>query len=190
MNSELLSRALPVSSTLLLLAPPAQAVVVSPADPPEWTDRRRVFFDKCFGPQAILETAPGMIVDTARGFPRQWSRGGLGCRQEAEVAARAVRLHREDPRYFRMPDGRFGRRLAHAVRSTVIVRGADGPDTIGLARLADVYGAWAIATLWNPPDQRNIPQFAKYGTLGLGFKAGSNVFREFSPDVKKVLRRP
>lgn len=179
-------------------SPPAVAAPV--VDPPEWSDRRGVFLKKLFGPQAIFETVPGTIFDTVRGFPRQWGRGGVGIakRLGSQYGQFAVgetielgvsALHREDPRYFRMPDARFGRRLGHAMLSTVVVRGGDGRNTIGLARLANVYGAWAIATTWNPPDQRNVLQIAKYGTLGLGIKAGSNVFREFWPDVKKRLKR-
>ena len=180
-------------------APPVP--VTAPIDPPEWSDRRRVFFRKLFGPQAILETVPGTIFDTARNFPRQWGRTGLGTvkRLGSQYGQFAIgetiemgvsALHREDPRYFRLPDAHIAPRIGHALKSTVIVRGADGSDTVGLARLADVYGAWAVATLWNPPDQRNIRQILKYGTLGLGIKAGSNVFREFWPDIKKRLKRP
>ena len=180
-----------------VVAPPAEAVVA----PPQWSDRGRVFFKKLFGPQAVLETVPATIFDTARNFPRQWGRGGYGIAKRVgsqygqfaigeAIELGVSALHREDPRYFRMAGQPFGRRLGHALKSTVIVRGANGSDTIGLARLADVYGAWAIATLWNPPDQRNIQQIMKYGTLGLGIKAGSNVFREFWPDVKKKLKRP
>ncbi len=183
------------------LVQPDTAMAVTPLDPPEWSDRRGVFFKKLFGPQAILETVPGTIFDTARGFPRQWGRGGLGAakRLGSQYGQFAIgetielgvsALHREDPRYFRRPDGRFNQRLGHALKSTVVVRGAGGSDTIGLARLADVYGAWAIATMWNPPDQRNLRQISKYGTLGLGIKAGSNVFREFWPDVKRRFGRP
>ncbi len=169
-----------------------------PFEAPSWTDRREVFLKKLFGPQAILETVPGTAFDTARGFPRQWGRGGtgitkrLGSQYGQFVIGEGIEmgvsaLHREDPRYFRMPDAHFGRRLGHALASTVVVRGASGNPTIGLARLADVYGAWAIATTWNPPDQRNPAQIAKYGTLGLSLKAASNVFREFWPDVKHKL---
>ena len=171
---------------------------VDSVDPPNWSDRREVFFKRLFGPQALLETLPGTPFDTARGFPRQWGRGGIGIskRLGSQYGQFAVgeaielgvsALHREDPWYFRMPDGRFGARLKHSLISTVVVRGADGSPTIGLARLADVYGASGIATMWNPPDQRNVVQIAKYGTLGLGIKVGSNVFREFGPDVKRHL---
>ncbi len=60
--------------------------------------------------------------------------------------------------------------------------------TLGVARLANVYGGWAVATLWNPPDQRNVLGILGYGSLGMSIKAGSNVFREFWPDVKKRLK--
>ena len=61
------------------------------------------------GGQAFLETIPGTIFDYARGFPRQWGRGGLGVVKRLgsqygqfvvgemiEVGVSA--LHREDPR--------------------------------------------------------------------------------------------
>lgn len=169
-------------------------------DTPSWSDRRQVFFKKLFGPQAFLETVPGAAFDTARGFPSQWGRGGtgvakrLGSQYGQFIVGESIELgvsalHREDPRYFRMPEGRFGQRLRHALASTVIVRGADGSNTIGLARLADVYGSWAIASTWNPPDQRNAWKIVGNGTFGLGIKASSNLFREFWPDVKRRFGR-
>lgn len=168
--------------------------------PPTWAERRQVLLKKMFGPQAILETVPGAAFDTARDFPRQWGRGGPGITKRlgsqygqfviGEVIEMGVSaLHKEDPRYFRMPNARFRKRLGHALTSTVVVRDIHGKPTIGLARLADVYGAWAIATTWNPPEQRHVGQIMKYGTLGLSIKAASNVFREFWPDVKRKLRR-
>ena len=201
MNSKLrpLLRALIVSCLCLPFAA-AQEPPAAQIDSPAWSDRRHVFIRKLLGPQAILETVPGAAFDTARGFPRQWGRGGsgiekrLGSQYGQFVVGETIELgvsaiHREDPRYFRMPDGNFGPRLLHALASTVIVRGAGGSKTIGLARLANVYGSWAIATSWNPPDQRNLGKIAASGTFGIGIKAGSNVFREFWPDVKRRLVR-
>jgi hypothetical protein len=180
--------------------PPPPGVPAVQFDPPNWSDRRQVFFKKLFGPQAILETVPGAAFDTARGFPSQWGRGGtgvakrLGSQYGQFVVGESIELgvsalHREDPRYFRMPEGRFGQRLRHALVSTVVVRGADGSNTIGLARLANVYGSWAVATTWNPPDQRNPWKIAGNGTFGLGIKASSNLFREFWPDVERRFGR-
>lgn len=175
-------------------------VASMPIAPPDWTDRRRVFFKKLFGPQALLETVPGTIFDTARNFPNQWGRTTRGTAKRLgsqygqflvgetiELAVSAI--HSEDPRYFRMPDASMKKRIGHALVSTVVVRKADGKgNTIALARLADVYGAWAVATLWSPPDQRNFKAIATWGTFGLTIKAASNVFCEFWPDIRKAMK--
>ncbi|MFN7932679.1 MAG: hypothetical protein U0R19_05090 [Bryobacteraceae bacterium] len=172
----------------------------TPFQPPTWSDRRHVFLRRVFGPQAVLETVPGTAFDTARNFPYQWGRTGkgvakrLGSQYGQFVVGEGIEmgvsaLHKEDPRYFRMPDAPFGRRLGHAIVSTVITRGVDGNRTIALSRLANVYGAWAIATTWNPPDQRDALRIFKYGSLGLSLKVAGNVFREFWPDVKQKLRK-
>ena len=205
-----LARAQAPADTVAMPAPaeaPATATAPAPAAPPpapfippKWSDRRGVFFKRLFGPQAILETVPGTAFDTARNFPRQWGRTirGTGQRLGSQYGQFAIGeviemgvsfLHKEDPRYFRMPDARFGRRLGHALASTVVVRGVDGTPTVAFSRLANVYGAWAIATTWNPPDQRSVGKIATYGTMGLSIKAASNVFREFWPDVKRRLAK-
>lgn len=184
----------PVAATAVQSVAPAAA-----PGAPTWADRRRVFLKRLFGPQAILETILGAAFDTARGFPAQWPRAGtgfakrVGSQYEQFLAGETIELgvsvlHHEDPRYFRMSDATFGRRLGHALAATVVVRGADGSRTIGLARLANVYGSWEIASSWNPPQQRNVWKIAGNGTLGLGLKAGSNLFREFWPDVKHRFR--
>lgn len=168
--------------------------------PPDWADRRHVFFKRLVGPQAILETVPGTAFDTARGFPSQWGRSWsgiekrLGSQYGQFVIGESIELgvsalHHEDPRYFRMPDSRFGKRLKHSLISTIIVPGNDGGPTLGIARLANIYGSWAIATAWHPSDQRNVFKIAGIGSLGLGLKAGGNVFREFWPDVKRHLKK-
>lgn len=183
-------------------APKAAAAVEAQlaVTPPSWTDRRNVFFRKLVGPQAFIETVPGAIFDTARGFPGQWGRSGLGFAKRLGsqygqfivgefIEAGVSVLHREDPRYFRMPGERFGKRLGHALSGTFVVRGAHGGRTLAVGRLANIYGSWAIATFWNPADQRNAVKIFGNGSLGIGIKAGSNVFREFWPDVKKRLKK-
>ncbi len=182
-----------------LAARPAALTVADNIEPPTWKDRGNVFLHKLVGPQAILETVPGTAFDYARGFPRQWGRGGIGIAKRLgsqygqflvgeTIEVGVSVLHREDPRYFRMPQGTIRRRIGHALLSTVIVRGAHGGHTLGVGRLANVYGGWAVATLWNPAEQRNALKIFGYGSLGLGLKAGSNAFREFWPDVKKLIK--
>lgn len=139
---------------------PARNVTSDPVAalvPPTWADRRHVLVSHLFGPRAVLETVPGTLFDTARGFPRQWGRGGtgftkrLGSQYGQFVVGEGIEmgvsaLHKGDPRYVSLPDERFSRRLRHALGSTVVVRGADGSPAVGLARLANLYGSWTTAT--------------------------------------------
>ncbi len=179
----------------------AQAVLSTPpSQPPTWQDRRGVFFKRLLGPQAVIETIPGTIFDTARNFPHQWGRGPVGIAKRFGsqygqfIVGEGIELgvsafHREDPRYTRMPEGTIGQRIRHAIHRTFIVPGANGGNTIALARIANVYGSWAIATSWNPPDQRDPVRILRNGTMGMGFKVCGNLFNEFWPDVKRRLRR-
>lgn len=163
---------------------------------PSWAVRRNVFLKRLVSPQAIYETVPGATFDQVRNFPKEWERTatGYGLRNASQYGQFLVgesiefgvsAFHHEDPRYYRMPDASFGQRIRNCLVSGVRVRTADGiHNTIALARLSNVYGAWAIATTWNPPSQRDFSKIMLYGSLGLGLKTSANFFREFWPDVK------
>jgi hypothetical protein len=179
----------------------------SPADPvvpaPDWTVRRSVFLKKLVGLQAAYETFPGTFSDHARNFPREWGRtwSGFGKRTASQygqfVLSESIEfgvsaLHHEDPRYHRLGDGSYLRRGGHAMAGAVVTQNEQGRPTPALARIAGVYGAWAIAAYaWNPPGQQNARKVIFYGSVGLLFKSSSNLFREFWPDVKgKFSRKP
>ena len=169
MNSKLRSmHGAPIVSCLCLPFPAARV------DFPVRPDRRRIFCKKLLGPQTILKTIPGAVFDIARGFPRQWDRSlGVAGRMRSQhghfvvgerIELALFALHRDGPRSFRMTVGNCGPRLRHSLAGTVDGCGADGSNTIGLARLANVYGGWAVATSWNAPDQRNAGKIAARGT--------------------------
>ena len=188
--------------TFAQTAPAPVAPVASGVPDPSWAIRRSVFLKRLVSTQALVETFPGAGFDEARNFPKQWGRGidGFGKRVGSQYGQFAVgeaiefaisAFHREDPRYFRMPDASIGKRIRHALISGVWVRSADGThQTVAVARLANVYGSWAIATSWNPPEQRSFTSIMTYGSLGLGIKTSTNLFREFWPDIKtRVFHR-
>lgn len=164
---------------------------------PSWSIRRDVFFKKLVSPQAAYETFPGATFDQARNFPGEWHRSfegyakRVGSQYGQFVVGEGIEFgvsafHKEDPRYFRMPEGTIGQRIKHALISGVRVKTADhSHDTVALARLANVYGSWAIATSWNPPSQRDFGKIVLYGSMGLGMKTSANFFREFWPDIRQ-----
>lgn len=168
--------------------------------PPTWKERRDVTFGKLFGPQAILETVPGAVFDTARDFPSSWGRrpSGFGKRVLSQYGQFAVgegiewgvaAFRQEDPRYHRKGPGPMGGRIRHVLASGVMTLNDKGERTLYVGRLANIYGSWAIASRWNPPEVHGARSVLLNGSLGLGLKIGANAFREFWPDFKEKRRK-
>lgn len=168
--------------------------------PPTWRERRDVALGKLFGPQAILETMPGAAFDTARNFPHSWGRGapGFGKRALSQygqfAAGEGIELgvaafRREDPRYHRVGPGPMGKRIKHVIASGAVTLNDKGDRTLYLGRLANIYGSWAIASRWNPPEVHGASSVVLNGSLGLALKIGASGFREFWPDFKQGRKR-
>ena len=103
------------------------------------------------------------------------------------IEAGVQAIHHEDPRYFRMGKGGFGKRLKHSVVSTFWVPKPGGGHTFAYSVPAGVYGSWAIATRWSPPDLQTPFKIVQWGSVGMGIKVSANSFREFWPDIKKKV---
>lgn len=160
--------------------------------------RMRVYLKKLFGPQAIYETVPGAISDHVRNFPHQWGRGfdGFGKRTASQygqfvlsttIEAGVQAIHSEDPRYFPSQDHGIWKRTRHAISSSFWVNKPGGGKTFAYSMPAGVYGSWAIATLWSPPDLQTPWKIMQWGSVGMGIKVGANVGREFWPDIRRKL---
>jgi len=165
---------------------------------PDWRVRRQVLLKQMLGPQAVLEVLPGLAFDESRNFPSPWGRGPTGVAKRfgnqygqfviGEFIEFGVSsLHNEDPRYFRLGDGTAWQRTRHVFKNTFFAHHADGAPGMSLAagRILGVYGAWGVATRWNPPAQQTVSQFLLYGTVGMLTKTGGNAMREFWPDVRR-----
>ncbi len=97
-------------------------------------------------------------------------------------------LH-QDPRYF--PSERKGlwRRMAHAVRDTVLTHTDSGGETFSTWRMGSAYGEAFLIQLvvsrtgWIPYGLGFLQ-----GSLRVGFDLVTNLSTEFWPDIKKKLR--
>jgi len=169
-----------------------------PAGDADWKTRETVFLKKLVGLQAFYETVPGAISDHVRNFPTQWGRGpdGFGKRVASQygqfvlselIEGGVQAIHHEDPRYFRLGHGGFVHRLKHSVVSTFWVPKPGGGHTFAYSVPAGVYGSWAIATRWSPPDLQTPFKIVQWGSVGMGVKVSANSFREFWPDIKKKV---
>lgn len=148
-----------------------------------------------FGPMSIFD---GVIVggyQTAFKHPPQWGSGweGFGDRfalRTVDVAfSNAIQASvgaawGEDPRYFRAGEGGFGHRMGHAFAGTFMDRYRGGEYRPAFARFIAIGGGNYVNNYWHPAGETsNLDIEERIGT-GFASKLGSNIFKEFWPDVR------
>jgi hypothetical protein len=84
-------------------------------------------------------------------------------------------------------DGSF-RRLGHALAWDFVTFGRKGQIVPNIPRFAAAYGAAALPPLWNE-NYRWTAEGIRKGNQSVFFAAVFNIMREFSPEIKRALRR-
>jgi hypothetical protein len=164
------------------------------------SERFRKYLTSTFGPKAIDKTMAAAEIMQLRDVPREWGKRptGFGTRFGSAFAEHFVRgtlqygasaLLHEDNRYVRSGKHGFGKRTGYAISSTFLARRDDGSRRFAFSRIGSAGGAAAISRAWLPSSLVTAGSAAgSFGTL-IAFDAGSNVFREFWPDLKRSFRR-
>jgi len=171
---------------------------VAPTNPPP--NPQKPFFKKIFTWQAVLATLPGAMVQQVHDWPSEWGKRRSGFEKRIaslygqfviglmiEDGVRAI--HHEDTRFHRAGKGGFFPRFGHVITGTVTAERPDGGRTVAFSLPANSYGSWAIATLWSPREYRNAGSILEWGTAGMGVTAGTNLFREFGPDLLGIFHK-
>ncbi len=171
-----------------------RAATVQPGQPyqrPSETDKLRGYIFDTFGPYAFLSAVSVAGIQQARNKPPDWGQGwgAYGDRVASDFGVNLVtqttryglaELFREDTLYYRCECTGFGRRLEHALISTVTARrGADGHRTFSFTALAAPYaGTEAAALLWYP-SRFDASDGFRMGNINLAVQAGYNIAFEF-----------
>lgn len=180
-----------VTVAIFLLLPQ----LATPAVSPERSGRAH-FAKKTFGKKAVAEVGAGTLIAHARNSPPEWGRGapGLGKRFASGLGKHAVgssinftvsKLRHEALGY--QPSGKqgFAPRLKYALVSTVVTRKTTtGKRTVASGRLSGAVGSGFISRLWMPARMHSIASGASSAGISLGVDAGSNVVREFWPEIR------
>jgi hypothetical protein len=162
------------------------------------TDRNRWFVGHTFGISNVIPSLIYAGIETVRDRPREWEQGTEGYGQR--VASRfgrimirnsveygAVTLLKQDPRYEPATErGIFGR-LGHALASTYVVRTETGGHTFASGRFIGIFSSSFAATAWYPPSRSTNGYALRSAGLSVASNMGTNVLREFWPDIKKKL---
>ena len=158
------------------------------------------FFKRWFSLEALGATVPGAVLQQVHDWPDEWGKKRLGFEKRvgslyAQFAVGVLiedgvkAIHPEDTRYRRLGKGNFFKRTGYVIAGTVAARTPDGGRTVAWSLPANAYGSWAIATLWSPREYRTAGSILEWGTAGMGVTAGTNMFREFWPDIKSVFHK-
>jgi hypothetical protein len=94
-----------------------------------------------------------------------------------------------DTRYLREPGQCNWRRARHALRRTFVTRDREGRDVFDISEMTALYATPMIATAWHPRRCGALTQGFRAGSLGVGAQAVGNLFREFGPDLKRLLHK-
>jgi hypothetical protein len=146
---------------------------------------------------AFFRSAWPAAINQWSNEPPEWGQGmeGYGKRLASQFAARSLQgsiehgvaaAIRTDPRYERCQCAGFLPRLGHAVASNFVTRTSSGGRTVNVPFMAGTYGS-AMASLAWYPERYSWKDGFREGSQRLLISGSFNVFREFWPEMKRVL---
>jgi hypothetical protein len=159
-----------------------------------------LFLSKSTAPPQILGSAGSAGISQARGTLDGYGQGGegFGKRFGASMAAGAssnffgtfllASLLHQDPRYFPLLEGGFGKRVGYALRRVVVTRRDAGGAMFDFSGTIGPLAAVGLANTYLPDSERTVGKtFQRYG-VRVGFGAANNVLKEYWPSIFKKLR--
>jgi hypothetical protein len=168
--------------------------------------RLRLFFDDTvLSPTLAPRLAFFAALDQRDGVSKAWgtgadaygkrmaARAGLALSQAAVQHGTAAMLGL-DPRGDQSRCGCTSplRRVTHALAQTFYTRDGRGRAVPNVPLVAGAAGGAMIARAWYPPDERPGRDAARFTAIAVVGQAGANVFREFAPEMKRLIpkRKP
>jgi len=153
-----------------------------------------------FGPVMFLSAASSAAVTQGLDVPPSWGQGtdGYFHRFGNYFAKNAVQrtlrlggeeLLHEDNRYFQSGEHGVGRRILYALKSSVMARGDNGRQHISISEIGSLAGSSFISRLWQPSTNSSAGDGATSFAIAMGVNAGTDVVREFLPDLTRLVFR-
>jgi hypothetical protein len=81
------------------------------------------------------------------------------------------------------------KRAGHAMARTLYTRDRRGRAVPNLPLVAGAAGGAVIARAWYPRDEGPGPDAARFAAMAVVGQAGANVFKEFAPELKRLIPR-
>jgi hypothetical protein len=158
------------------------------------------YLSRTIGPEAMLNAAILGGIDQARDKPEGWEQGasGYGRRFISRFGRNGVSstiqlaveisLH-EDTRYRAQEQGALWSRVSHSLQYSFTANTPGGRRAPPFGQLAGIVGGALISRKWYPDGENSLADGARAAGISIGVHTGMNLFREFLPDIKRLVRR-
>jgi len=93
-----------------------------------------------------------------------------------------------DARYLRCECTGGGRRLAHALLWSFLTKNEAGRTRLNIPMLVGDYAGEMIPYLWFPKRYSPLKDGFRDGSQEVGITVGLNLFREFAPELRRLVR--
>jgi hypothetical protein len=171
-------------------------VRIAPGAEPKERSYSKECAKRAFSTGAMVGVGAGATFQHAINSPREWGRGAAGFGKrvgsvlgkhliDSSIQFTVATIRHEDLNYH--PSGKpgFRPRLQHALLSTVITRKTTtGKQTVASNKIAGAVGSGFISRLWQPARLHTVASGAESAGITLGVQAGTNVVREFWPEIR------
>jgi len=160
--------------------------------------RLRWFLTSTIGPPhlvgGLFTSAFGTAMDRPKEYGPGWAGFGdrYGIRLTGIVTGNAIEastgaLWGEDPRYFRVPNEPFTRRILNAAQLTFKARRRDGHFAPAYARYIAISGNNFLSNTWRVDSEADTQHALIRTADGFAGRFASNLFEEFWPDIKNLV---
>ncbi|MEQ1353603.1 MAG: hypothetical protein ABLT11_06265, partial [Candidatus Acidiferrum sp.] len=176
------------------LTPSAQ----EPYVPISGKERAKWFVKATVGPQSLAAGLFTSGINTARDKPVEYGPGweGFGKRYGMRLTGVATSsaietslgsIWGEDPRYFRTSGQSFGKRVRNVVIMTFMAKRADGYLAPAYARYTAIVGGNFLSNTWRADSEATSTAALRRAALGVVGRMTADAFKEFWPDLARVI---
>jgi hypothetical protein len=161
------------------------------------------FVRSTIGPESLgsglLTSGLGTAMNSPREYGGSWEGFGkrYGMRLTGVSTGNAIEaglgeIWGEDPRYFRADGEPFGHRILNIVKLTFRARRRDGSMAPAYARYIGIAGNNFLSNTWRADSEADAQHAILRTVYGFAGRMGGNAFKEFWPDVRRLVfkRKP
>ncbi len=165
-------------------------------------DKFRLFVRTSVAPATFFTAAFNAGISQAEDDDPSYGQGaaGYGKRFGASLAGQSSgeffkdflypTIFFEDPRYYRLGQGSFGRRFSHALGHTVLAYREDGTTIFNFSESLGTISGVVLANTYHPDNRRGFGPAAERFSYSVGSDAGFDVLREFWPEIVRTFKLP